>query len=30
MMDESKQTEDADISRSEFTEAAAEETLRNL
>jgi hypothetical protein len=30
MMDDSKHTEDADVSRSEFTEAHAEETLRNL
>ena len=30
MMDDSKHTEDGDVSRSEFTEANAQETLRNL
>jgi hypothetical protein len=29
-MDESKQTEDIDISKSEFTDTLGQETLRNL
>lgn len=30
MMDESKQTEEADISRSDFTETHSQDTIRNF